>query len=336
MNTSNGSDPDANRARKIASEVAASPSRFGLTKVVSVEVVTGGVAHHVFRINTQEGRFYLKYRGNHFPKITGICIKSTDIAHEHRALSLLSDLIPECFPRVLFFDAERSFMILTDAMPGKGDDSGTLESLLLAHRVDLDTLRRWGRALGKIHGATSSISEPIRAGGDDQFFAKKLQDRFGFKNNPALKAVIRELSGGLPRQIIIGDPSPKNIGVSQVGNKLVFFDLEDVHLGCAVFDAGFCLGHLILHAHREPEYAVASVQAFADGYAAGGLTDSGLAKAIALGTICYRLDGCIPYPVAITPEEKSRLLKGVEAALTSVQTRAVSWDELIDRLSPRR
>jgi len=323
---------DLARADQIVRELSENPSRFGLPEVVSVEIVTGGVAHHVYRIDTREGRFYLKHRGSYFPKIPGIRINPMDIGHEHRALSLLSALLPGCFPRILFYDPERAFMVLADAMPGESAESGTLESLLLKRCVTAATLQRLGELLRRIHDATQRIVEPIRDGGDDEFFALKLQHRFGHRNTPSLKRIINELTYNSPRQIIIGDPSPKNIGVSDAGTRLMFFDLEDVHRGCVLFDVGFCLGHLILHAQSDPQQALAYLEAFSDGYGNRGLSDSELAKAIALGTIIYRLDGMIPYPVPLSPEGRTGLLGRTEATLIFVETYPMSWEVLVEKL----
>jgi hypothetical protein len=336
MNMSTGRDPDQAKADEIAKEVLVRPSHFGLSDVISVESVTGGVAHHVYRINTRRGRFYLKHRGNHFPDIPGIRTNPSDIVHEYKALSLLSGLVPECFPRIVFFDAERAFMLLTDAMPGEVGDSGTLEFLLIAQKVGSGMLRSLGAVLRRVHEATRRISEPIRAGGDDEFFALKLQHRFGFRNNSILNRIVTELTYDWPRQIIIGDPSPKNVGVSAGGERLVFFDLEDVHRGCVVFDVGFCLGHLVLHAYPDPQQAVARVEAFSEGYSERRLSDCRLAKAVALGTVIYRLAGIIPYPVPISPQERAKLLNRAEAVLSVAQARPMSWNDLIDPLLPGR
>jgi hypothetical protein len=186
--------------------------------------------------------------------------------------------------------------------------------------------------LRRIHEAARGIPEPIRAGGDDEFFALKLQHRFGYRNNSSLNKIVRELTYDWPRQIIIGDPSPKNVGVSAGGERLVFFDLEDVHRGCVVFDVGFCLGHLVLHAYPDPQQAVAHVEAFSEGYSERSLSDCGLAKAIALGTVIYRLAGMIPYPISISPEERAKLLNRTEAVLSVAQVRPMSWNDLIDQL----
>lgn len=320
-------------AARLAQEVASDSRRFGLPDVIPVEAVNSGVAHYVYRLTTAEGRFYLKHRGNHFPNMPDILINPHDMAHEYRALCLLGSRLPDCFPRVIYFDCDRAFMVLSDAMPGEPGEASSLEALLVKNTICQSTLRKWGATLGRIHRAVHLISEPIRRGGDEDFFAMKLRHRFGPKNGAGFEGFAEELIKHSERQIIIGDPSPKNIGVSESGRRVVFYDLEDVHQGCVHFDIGFCLGHIVLHAIGSLQLALLNLRAFIDGYGSEALSQSTLVQAVALGTIRYRLDGAIPYPMGISVADRAALLARLQVVQGMLKSGPASWETLIGELT---
>src|SRR5690242_13099419 len=93
--------------------------------------VTGGVVHYVYLVKAGQERFYIKIRKDKFLQIPEIACNPADIAIEHRALTLFHRISPENFPRVMSFDAEKFYLVLSDAMPN-GED---LETLFLEHRV---------------------------------------------------------------------------------------------------------------------------------------------------------------------------------------------------------
>lgn len=286
---------------------------------------SGGVAHHVYCIKTVKGDFYLKIRGESFPNIPEIRINPADITNEYKALTLFGTTMSDNFPQIIFFDPERTFIILTDAMY----DGKSLEVLFHEKKATPKVLINLGITLRKIHGFSISISESIRDDNDAEFFAIKLQHRFGYRNNPILDRVVNELTYHQPRQIILGDPSPKNIGVNNDGKRLIFFDLEDVHNGVLVFDVGFVIGHIILHNCNSPHHAIVHLNGFIEGYQVFQHLNNHLTKAIALGTILYRLESVIPYPVGISDEEKSTLLGKVEGALDALDLASTTWQDVI-------
>jgi hypothetical protein len=310
----------------IVNEVVRDPLSFGVPKVVSVAPVSGGVAHYVYRLKTQGGRFYLKVRAEHLPLLPSIGINPRDIVFEYRALLLLGRLLPAYFPEVVYFDPERCFLILTDAMPGERHEGYTLEQLLLEKRVKFSSLYRMGQALRAIHDSAGELSESIRPDDDKEFFKRKLQHRFGFQNNRTINAAIRGLSVEQPRPIILGDPSPKNVG----GESVIFFDLEDVHRGCVVFDVGFVIGHLILHAHDDSQRAAAYVARFMQGYRNAHVLEASLTKVIAVGTAMYRLTSIIPYPIDLSKADKATLIKQMGAMLEDLESGETRWAALID------
>lgn len=319
-----------NLTETLIADLLMSPSSYGLPSLTSAEVASGGFAHHVYRLSSGEGRFYLKLRGYNFPQIPEIKTNPQDVVYEHKAVSLLHSLLPDNFPKVVYFNQERGLMILTDAMPN-GD---TLETLLNARQVSAGILKRLGKTLRSVHNQTSEVSASIREGGDHAFSATKLEHRFGYRNNPTLNSLVQELSLDIPRQIIIGDLSPKNIGVNDGGERFMFFDLEDAHRGTVIFDVGFLLGQIILHAHEDPRCAISFTESFLNGYGGKDLSQR-LLKIIALGTMLYRLDSIIPHNIEVSENDKKMLIRNIEEILAIWDLERISWQRLIYRVLGR-
>lgn len=307
----------------IIEDIRENPSIYGLPEIAYITMIGGGVAHHVYRIETEKKRFYLKIRGDCFPNIPQIRVHPTEIIYEYKALNLLGSLAPENFPDIIYFNLEQAFIILSDAMPG----GVTLEDLLNVKKASSVMLINWGKTLRKIHDVLSSVTESIRENGDNEFFSRKLEHRFGCRNNSILSNLIYELTHQQPRQLILGDTSPKNVGVSDDGKKLVFFDLEDVHRGCVVFDVGYAVGHLLLHNYNNPREAIANIETFFQGY--GSSWESLLPKVIAFGTMMYRLDSIIPYSISLSNKEKTKLFWAIEKILGTHDLDRVTWEDLV-------
>ena len=315
---------DLNIASGVAEDVVRHPKNYGLPTITSATPTHGGVVHFVWRLETEEGRFYLKIRGNKFAKIPEITTSPGNIVYEFKALTLLGNLMPNNFPQVIYFDPGRALLITSDAMP----DGIGFEALLQSRKVTPDTVQNLGKTLREIHGVASTISQSIRENDDDAFYMQKLSHKLGHSDHPVLSNVIKDLTFNQPRQIILGDPSPKNIGVNNYGTRLVFFDLEDVHQGNMVFDVGFLLGHLILHAYTDEHEAIVHVDSFLNGYRNNYL-DNLLLRAIALGTIMYRLNSIVPYSITLSDQQKAGLLQATAATLTIPDLGSLSWPELI-------
>jgi hypothetical protein len=313
-----------NVASKIVKDVTRHPQKYNLPTIISAKAASGGVVHLVWKLETEKGRFYLKIRGNKFAKIPEIATSPDNIAYEYKALMLLGNLMPDNFPQVVHFDQENAFMITTDAMP----QGVSFEALLNAGKVTSSMIENLGKILKAIHEAVTSICESIRENEDKDFFLEKLEHKLAHSNHPILNDIIKELTWHQPRQIIIGDPSPKNIGVNNNGARFIFFDLEDVHRGNVVFDVGFLIGHLILHAYNSEQQAIVRVKSFLNGY---GIQrpDNRLIKAIALGTIMYRLNSIVPYSIELSDQQKSKLLQTITAVLMNPDLGSILWHELI-------
>jgi hypothetical protein len=315
------------RAREAVDEVIRNPQIYGLPEVSLARVAAGGVVHFVWELNTVGEKFYLKIRGDRFARIPGIKTSPTNIAYEYKALRLLSTALPDHFPHVVHFSAPKALLITKDAIP----NGEYLEKLLHTRTVTSELLVQLGKTLSKVHDATRLMSESIRENSDENFYNEKLDHKLRFRDHPVLNKFVQEMVSHEPRQIIIGDPSPKNIGVNDNGARVVFFDLEDVHRGNVVFDVGFFIGHLFLHAYADNQLATGYVERFLQGYGNKGL-NSCLVKVIALGVILYRLDSIVPYAIDLNDEKKLLLGRTVETALNTLNFGSVTWRGLIDRV----
>lgn len=127
-----------------------------------------------------------------------------------------------------------------------------------------------------------AITEDVRDDGDDIYFRQNLQYRIGFLGMSVADELVNQLVC-MDRQIIFGDLSPKNIGISPSG-ELTTCDLESAHRGNAVFDAVFLLAHLLLHSKDDP---VRTIEMFHDGYL---LDDEELTIGLIVALMLYRID----------------------------------------------
>jgi len=271
----------------------------------SVIPINGGVAHRVYQISAGTNRYYLKIRGDRFASIPSITCDPHDIDHEHTALQRLGAAVPSIVPHVHSFDTERHYLILSDVI----GDGQKMEDVLSRDTVPEGLFRQYGATLRTVHDATKDIHDPIRPGGDEEYYQRVLGHRFGSRNHPALQALMVELSS-MPRQLILADFAPKNIGVPAKNELLTVFDLETAHQGNTVFDYGYACAHVLLHTMHDPNLLAQSIQEFNNGY--GDHTfNSDLVKKIAHGILLYRLNGIIPYATILTREQKGALEKHI-------------------------
>lgn len=317
-----------NQEIQILKDVVNRSSDYHLPRLTSVEVATGGVIHDVFRLVADTGeRFYLKIRGNRFSSLPQFTCNPHDIIYEYKATVLLHDIAPENTPYPLFFDAERHFMILTDALP----NGQTLESLLCTREIRPTILNTIGTTLGFIHEGLKGVREPIRGESENLFLSTKLQQKFGRSNHPILNRLIEELSIQSAHQLIIGDLLPKNIGVNNDGLLITFFDLEDVHLGTIDFELGYLIGHLILHSHNSTE-AIDYISSLLKGYQKDDDQSVNRLKIVALGSVIHRLNSIAPYSLKFLAQEKASIQKRAEEMLNEISYTQISWSDLIQRI----
>lgn len=298
-----------------------------LSGIDNVEPALGGVSHEVFRITSDGKRYYVKKRGINFAKIPEISSNPADIINEYNALTIFNEFTPDNFPQVLSINENQFYLVLSDSMP-KGE---LLEKLFLDNKVTAQTIFNVGNTLKRIHSTASQYTQDIRPEGDNRHYEKKLQDRFGYRQNNALNELIDDLRN-TQRHLILGDTAPKNIGVNYGGENITFFDLEDAHQGNIVFDYGYLLGHILLHTFTSPKVATESINSFTQGYGNTNFKDETV-KRIVLGIMLYRLDSVIPYPVPnIHVDDKVNVQERIESLLISKLDKS-TWPNLINELN---
>jgi len=268
----------------------------------SVTPVNGGVAHRVYQISHGSDSYYLKIRGNRFASIPSISCDPHDIDHEHTALQRFGAVVPTIVPHVYSFNPDKHYLILSDVI----GDGQKMEDILDHDGVPEKLFRQYGATLRTIHDATKDIQDSIRPGGDTEYYQRVLGHRFGSLNHPILNALMSELSS-MPRQLILADFAPKNIGVPVKSKLLTVFDLETAHQGNAVFDFGYAFAHVILHTIDDPSMMAQAIQNFLEGYGTQHTFDPNLVKKIIHGILLYRLNSVIPYATRLTEEQKSKL-----------------------------
>lgn len=293
----------------------------------AIAPIPGGVAHRVYRIESDKDAYFLKIRGDHFTAIPTITCNPDDITHEYHALTSYAAAAPDHFPRVHSFNRDRHYLVLSDVIK----DGSKLDQVLAGGRVPKGLFGLYGQTLAAIKQKTAHITEPVRPEGDDTYYHTVLGHRFGYRNHPVLNNAVDNLSRLPNRQLIMGDPAPKNMGIRRNGKLLTFFDLETAHLGNAEFDYAYGLAHTILHTIPNIEPMQQAVHDFLSGYGKVPY-DSKLIYQLTLGLILYRLHSIIPYPIALSNTEKTIMETHTERELHKI-TGKESWSEIITRLT---
>jgi hypothetical protein len=284
--------------------------------------VREGVVHHVFRIEGTSATVYLKKRGHHFSGNREIQCAPQDIIYEARAIVELSALLPDIFPHLIAVDEELGMLLMTDVMAQHCPVRACFEQEQVTGRM------AWaiGKTLGRVHKLTAG-SAPIRGDAEPQYYHDNLWYRLGYHRHPALDQLIDQL-GRLPRQLILGDFSPKNMGIRDDGH-VSLYDLDAVHHGNASFDVGFFIGHILLHTRGGHLDLITS---FLRGYSeVAGPLDPVPLELLALGACLYRLDNpMIPYPLGLDRRSRTRVTKAVRRLLARP---CLSWSAICDELA---
>jgi Ser/Thr protein kinase RdoA (MazF antagonist) len=129
----------------------------------------------------------------------------------------------------------------------------TWKQRLLGGELDMPTARNAGAWLRVFHEGSAGMSVERRRGLDGFRYFEQLRldpfHRYVMEKYPALRTTIQSLIEQLKQPVCMvhGDFSPKNILVDGNANVIVL-DFEVAHWGNPVFDAAFCLTHLILKA----------------------------------------------------------------------------------------
>lgn len=269
--------------------------------IYDIKKTQDGMVHDVYKIFSDK-TYYLKIRGNCFSLIPSLVIDPKDIKYEKKALEIFSKLLPDIFPLVIGFNEKVFAIIMTDINP----EGFNLKEIFERGMADTSIMRNIGETLGRTHFALKNISESIRSDGDEQQYKINFDYRLLRFEYPVLDRLVEELKK-MPRQLILSDLSPKNIGVSK-DKKISFFDLDYAHRGNTIFDLGFLLGHIILHSKNNGDILAKSVLLGYKKFMKEPINHKMLKKIIG-ATMLYRLKNeVIPYSLPVTPTEKKELI----------------------------
>ncbi|RJQ26950.1 hypothetical protein C4577_02450 [Candidatus Parcubacteria bacterium] len=301
-------------------------SNFG--KLISVEQISGGLVHYVYRVTGAKRGAIIKIRGNNYSALPDISMSSTDIQYENRALQLMSIIEPSTFPQVLGFYSERSMIIMTDVMPNRC----TLENDLNDKRATSQDMKELGETVARIHRKLEPLEVSTRDGKDDEVYNTDLFYRLGFRDNLVLNETVEQLKQ-LPRQLILADLSPKNIGRGENGS-ITICDLDSFFRGSTLYALAFLAGHILIHSLDDFDRGVQLLNGLLDGYRIelpNADVDSLLFKRVALGVALYRLNNpVIPYNLPLSEVEK---LQKADTVLNLLNAQNLTWIKIIQELT---
>lgn len=292
------------------------------------DAITGGLVSYVYRVKGEQETGIVKVKGEYLAKLPHIPIDPKDIEYEWTTLQFLSQIEPETFPQPLAFDRDTSMILMSDIMPS----GQTLETRLETHGVDQAEIIVLGTTVARIHRKIAHIETPIRDSGDEEIYSADLHRRLGYQNHPVLNNVVDQLNT-LPKQLILADLSPKNIGRGEDG-QITICDLEFFYQGHLQYAYGYLAGHILLHTLDDPDRSEAFLPSLIDGYQAEDKKtdfDSMLLKRIALGSALYRLSNAvIPYNISLTPEQR---VQKANKAFELLEKDTLSWTDITHGLS---
>lgn len=292
-------------------------------RINDISVATGGLVNYVYRVEGERGTLYLKVRKTEFSALPLLNSNPADIRYESKALDILSSAFPEVFPNQVAFYPKESMMVLSDAI-GNGV---RLDEAFRRGTFSEESSASLGSLVGRIHTKFRDADISIREDGDEEYHTKNLEYRLGYHKNHELDSLVSRLKQG-PRQLILGDLSPKNMGVGPDG-KFTMWDLEIAHRGNPVFDVGFLAAHVVLHSRDGTEKPGRLLKALLDGYysTADKVGVDGIdLKQIVLGIILFRMrNEVIPYMMEVAAEDRNRISDS--ASLLLLQ-RDPSWLEI--------
>lgn len=295
------------------------------TPIFNIEKVSGGLVHYIYKVSTDTTTLFVKIRGTHYSALSQIPTNPSLIVHEKNALEVLSKIAPETFPKLIGYISEKHLLILSDIMPNRKTLEANLNSNLIAGQ---DTYRL-GQLLAVIHKKLAYIRKTTRKD-DKEIYSQLLYYRLGYHSHPVLDQTIEYLNS-MPKQLILGDLSPKNIGVLENGT-FTICDLENMHRGNTLSDIGFLGSSLLLHTMGNPSLAKNLFNAFLKGYKSelDLDTDAVALKRIVLAIALYRLvNPVIPYALDLTDLQRKQKDNSIRKLLNNGR---ISWNELINMI----
>ena len=266
-------------------------------ELLQVTALPGGVSNYVWKIVTPEGQWVLKQP---LPKLATKVEWISDvrrIERERACMQFLATILPKgTVPKVVRFDANHHVCVMTCAP----EEAKAWKERLMRGEFDLDVGYSAGLILRQIQEKSRNAEAEIRQAFEEVTNFDELRidpfHRYLITQYPALQKPINGLVDELLSHrncLVHGDYSPKNMLIGPRG-AIVLIDFEVAHWGNPLYDASFCLGHLMLKGwvlRREAE-ALALIQEFLRGY---GQSVKGLIPHLGL-MLLARLDGKSPMP----------------------------------------
>lgn len=184
--------------------------------------------------------------------------------NEKDCLAFYNRLVPECSPKLLFYDDENYLFGMSCAPTG----AKMWKQELLDGRFDFTISRKVAESLADVHNSAARDEEIKTRFMDRKFFIELRIDPYLkaiAKHHAVLNAVIEaEIERMLKTQITLvhGDYSPKNILVD--GDKIYILDFEVAHYGDPAFDLAFLTNHFLLKAVKNRQWAAAYLNMMTD------------------------------------------------------------------------
>lgn len=288
---------------------------FPSKEIHSIQSVTGGNVHRVFSIQMTDGVImYLKKRESSFAHIQ-LESNPEDIRFEHKALDSFEGIAGSIIPSIIHYSSDQCYLILSDVMP----DNPNAEILFQEQKVTCAMIQSFAKSLADLHNGLERLDSTVRDN-EDEYYHHNLSYRIGFIDHHAAQKLLANMSI-LPRQLIFGDVSPKNISFTNE-NELRICDLETAHIGNRIFDVGFAIGHIALHRLHNEEPLYPDIELFIHTYMQGNTLTAAEIDCIApiiLTTIWFRIDSpLVPYSISFSEEVKKRLLEYLSKNLDNV------------------
>lgn len=225
----------------------------------SVQPLSGGVSSDIVVIRFDDGRRICAKRALTKLKVASDWRVPAERNHYEVAwLRRAGEIVPGSAPAVLAEDRDHGIALLEYLPP---EDYLLWKQELLSGRCDPLVSAAVAETIGRIHAATLGDAATARAFATDRLFDALRLDpylRTIAGRYPELADAIAErisVTASTKIALVHGDLSPKNILVHRIDGRPVILDAECAWFGDPVFDAAFCLNHLVLKAIHMPDIA---------------------------------------------------------------------------------
>lgn len=320
------------RCKKLISELELGSAE----DVQAIEPLTGGVASDIARVRVGDRDICVKFA---LPKLKVAEDWQAPVhrnAAEYAWLQVAAEIAPEGSV-TLFGRSASAHGFAMEFLAGP--DVFLWKDRLLRGEVPRGAAASVGDLVGRVHAFSARPKfETSAFQNRDDFWALRIEPYLTFtaSQHPRLASALNRTADELyetSRDLVHGDVSPKNILFR--GGHPVILDAECATMGCASFDLGFCLNHLVLKAIHLPKIRAAllsEAQCFWDAYAARvdfqPLPDLEARTCRLLAALMLaRVDGKSPVEY-LSEAERDRVR---QIAFILIQSPADSLPELLDR-----